>query len=55
MLWWLSLGGAAALQVGDHAPTFSLPATTAEHVSLADYVRHKPVVIFFYVAAFGRA
>ena len=32
----LSAGGATALQVGDTAPTVSLPATTAEHVSLAD-------------------
>jgi AhpC/TSA family len=55
MLWLLSVGGATALQVGDQAPTFSLPATTAENVSLADYLGHKHVVVFFYIAAFGRA
>ncbi len=41
-----------ALQVGDKAPDFSLPATTAEKISLADYVGKKPVVVFFYIGAF---
>jgi len=41
-----------ALQVGDKAPDFSLPATTAEKISLADFIGKKPVVVFFYVAAF---
>jgi AhpC/TSA family len=41
-----------AVQVGDKAPDFSLPATTAEKVSLADFVGKKPVVVFFYVYAF---
>jgi AhpC/TSA family len=41
-----------ALQVGDKAPDFSLPATTAEKVSLADYLGKKHVVVFFYNAAF---
>ena len=41
-----------ALQVGDKAPDFSLPATTAERISLADYLGKKPVVVFFYIAAF---
>jgi peroxiredoxin Q/BCP len=41
-----------ALQVGDKAPDFSLPATTAEKISLADFVGKKPVVVFFYVYAF---
>ena len=50
----LSLGAShvLALQVGDKAPDFSLPATTAEAIKLADYVGKKPVVLFFYVAAF---
>jgi peroxiredoxin len=55
MTGWLSMGAATALQVGDKAPTFSLPATTAEQVSLTDYLGRKPVVLFFYIAAFGRA
>ena len=41
-----------ALQTGDKAPDFSLPATTAEKVSLADFVGKQPVVVFFYVYAF---
>ena len=31
-------GHVLALQVGDKAPDFSLPATTAETVSLAEYL-----------------
>jgi hypothetical protein len=42
-----------ALQVGDKAPDFSLPATTVEAIKLADYVGKKPVVLFFYIAAFS--
>ena len=51
----LTIGQAFALQVGDQAPTFALPATTAETIGLADYHGKKPVVLFFYIAAFGRA
>jgi cytochrome oxidase Cu insertion factor (SCO1/SenC/PrrC family) len=43
---------APALQAGDKAPDFSLPATTSEKVSLDDFVGKKPVVLFFYVYAF---
>ena len=45
---------AMGLQVGDTAPDFSLPATTAEKVSLADFVGKQPVVVFFYIGAFTR-
>jgi len=48
----LSADRVMALQVGDKAPDFSLPATTAEKISLADFIGKKPVVVFFYVAAF---
>jgi AhpC/TSA family len=48
----LGAGHVMALQVGDKAPDFSLPATTAEKISLADFVGKKPVVVFFYVYAF---
>ncbi len=41
-----------ALQVGDKAPDFSLPATTAEEIKLAGFVGKKPVVLFFYIGAF---
>jgi hypothetical protein len=55
MLWWLSTTWAMALQVGDHVPTFSLPGTTAEQVKLDDYLGRQHIVLFFYIAAFGRA
>ena len=55
VLWWLSTGWAMALQAGDHVPTFSLPGTTAEQVRLDDYLGRQHVVLFFYIAAFGRA
>ena len=48
-----SATGVMALQVGDKAPDFSLPATTAEKVSLGDYLGKKHVVLFFDIAAFG--
>jgi hypothetical protein len=46
-------GAVTALQVGDKAPPFSLPATTAEKIELADYLGKKPVVLFFYLVAFS--
>ena len=48
----LSSSAVTALQVGDKAPDFSLPATTAEKISLADFVGKQPVVVFFYLYAF---
>jgi peroxiredoxin len=50
----LSSGTVMALQVGDKAPAFSTAATTAEKVSLADYLGKKHVVLFFYIGAFTR-
>jgi peroxiredoxin Q/BCP len=52
----LSIGvsHALALQVGDKAPDFTLPGTTAEEIKLADYMGKKPVVVFFYIGAFTR-
>ena len=52
----LSIGvsHALALQVGDKAPDFTLPGTTAEEIKLADYVGKKPVVVWFYIGAFTR-
>jgi AhpC/TSA family len=48
----LSAAHVMALQAGDKAPDFSLAATTAEKISLADFVGKKPVVVFFYLYAF---
>ncbi len=45
---------ALALQVGDKAPDFTLPGTTADEIKLADYVGKKPVVLFFYIGAFTK-
>ena len=45
-------GQSMALQVGDKAPDFALPATTAESIKLADFIGKKPVVLFFYIGAF---
>jgi peroxiredoxin len=43
---------AAALEVGDKAPAFTLPATTTEKLSLADYQGKKNVVLFGFIGAF---
>jgi thioredoxin-dependent peroxiredoxin len=50
----MGMSHALALQVGDKAPDFTLPGTTAEEIKLADYVGKKPVVVFFYIGAFTR-
>ena len=50
----LSASYSLALQVGDKAPDFTLPATTAEEIKLADYVGQKPLVLFFYIGAFTK-
>jgi len=47
-------GQSMALQVGDKAPEFALPATTAESIKLTDFLGKKPVVLFFYIGAFTR-
>jgi peroxiredoxin len=52
MLLMVAAGQSLALQVGDKAPAFSLGATTAEKIELANYLGKRPVVLFFYIAAF---
>lgn len=42
-----------ALHVGEMAPEFSLPSTGGTTVNLAMYRGKQPVVVFFYIAAFG--
>jgi peroxiredoxin len=37
-----------ALQVGEMAPNFSLPATTKEEISLTEYRGKKNIVVAFY-------
>ena len=48
-------GDVMALKVGDKAPDFTLPSTTGEKISLSQFRGEKPVVLFFYVFAFGGA
>jgi cytochrome oxidase Cu insertion factor (SCO1/SenC/PrrC family) len=45
-------GPVAALEVGDKAPTFTLPATTQEKFSLGDLIGKKNIVLFGFIGAF---
>ena len=42
----------AALEVGDKAPAFTLPATVGEKFTLADAIGKKNVVLFGFIGAF---
>ena len=44
---------AAALQIGDKAPDFTLPSTTGEKISLAQFRGKKAVLLEFYGADFA--
>jgi hypothetical protein len=44
---------AAALDVGDRAPDFTLPSTTGASISLQQFLGKKHLLIEFYVRAFG--
>jgi peroxiredoxin len=48
----LASGSATALEVGEKAPAFTLPATTVDKLSLADYLGKKNVVLFGFIGAF---
>ena len=54
-LLFFNAGDVMALKVGDKAPDFTLSSTTGEKISLSDYRGKKPVVLFFYLFAFGGA
>ncbi len=54
-LLFLNAGDVMALKVGDKAPDFTLPSTTGEKISLNQFQGKKPVVLFFYIFAFGGA
>ena len=43
---------AAALEVGDKAPDFSLPASDGQTYTLSQFLGEKPVVIAFFPKAF---
>jgi len=51
---WLQSGGALAVNIGDKAPAFTLPATIGKQQSLANY-GGKTVVLFFFTGAFTNA
>jgi peroxiredoxin len=46
-------GGAAAVQVGDKAPDFKLPATTGGQIRLSDFRGKQMVLLEFYHADWG--
>jgi peroxiredoxin Q/BCP len=50
----LAMQPAHALQVGDKAPDFSLPSTTAANIKLSDFAGKQSVVVFFYIGAFTK-
>ena len=50
-----NVGDVMALKVGDKAPDFTLPSTTGEKITLSQFRGKKPVVLFFYIFAFGGA
>jgi cytochrome oxidase Cu insertion factor (SCO1/SenC/PrrC family) len=54
-LLFFNAGDVMALKVGDKAPDFTLPSTTGEKISLSQFQGKKPVVLFFYICAFGGA
>ncbi|MBI4573556.1 MAG: redoxin domain-containing protein [candidate division NC10 bacterium] len=52
---WAGVGAgvATALEVGEQAPDFTLPATTGENISLSQFRGKKLVLIEFYVSDFA--
>ena len=54
-LLFFNAGDVMALRVGDKAPDFTLPSTTGEKISIGQFRGKKPVVLFFYIFAFGGA
>ena len=46
-------GVAAALEVGEQAPDFTLPSTTGEKISLSQFLGQKHVLIQFYKTDFN--
>jgi len=44
---------AAAVEIGEKAPDFTLPSTTGEKISLSQFQGKQHVLLEFYVADFG--
>ena len=47
-----SVWPAAAIEVGQNAPDFTLGATTKEKLSLSEYLGKKNMVLFGFIGAF---
>ena len=54
-LLFFNAGDVMALKAGDKAPDFTLPSTMGKKISLSQFQGKKPVVLFFYLFAFGGA
>jgi cytochrome oxidase Cu insertion factor (SCO1/SenC/PrrC family) len=54
-LLFFNAGDVMALKVGDKAPDFTLPSSAGDKISLSQFQGKKPVVLFFYIFAFGGA
>ena len=50
---WGGAGVATALEVGEHAPDFTLPSTTGETISLNQFRGKQLVLLEFYGADFA--
>jgi peroxiredoxin Q/BCP len=48
----LAAGPAAALEVGQKAPDFTLPAPGGKQVKLADLLGKGPIVLYTFIQAF---
>jgi fructose-specific component phosphotransferase system IIB-like protein len=44
---------AAAVEIGEKAPDFTLPSTMGEKISLSQFQGKKPVLLEFYIADFS--
>ena len=44
---------AAAVEIGEKAPDFTLPSTTGEKISLSQFQGKQHILLEFYVADFG--
>lgn len=51
---WPAMAQAVTLQVGDKAPSFTLPDQQSSPVSLSQFLGKKNVVLAFYVLAFTK-
>jgi AhpC/TSA family len=53
LMGWLAVAPLEALEVGDRAPDFDLPATTGSNIRLSQFLGKQAVLIEFYGADFA--